>query len=137
MGDLKDQTILVLNGGTSEPYFEKQGYKTVKCESASACYKALKAGQGAAYADDNLVVLAYPVLDKKVEVNIKNLGTSDFLAIGVQKGNAELLDFLNEELIKLSKEGFFKKIFNESIEPYYKGTAERKYFLLDDLYSLL
>ena len=137
LGDLKDQTILVLNGGTSEPYFEKQGYKTVKCESASACYKALKAGQGAAYADDNLVVLAYPVLDKKVEVNIKNLGTSDFLAIGVQKGNSELLDFLNEELIKLSKEGFFKKIFNESIEPYYKGTAERKYFLLDDLYSLL
>ena len=137
LGDLKDQTILVLNGGTSEPYFEKQGYKTVKCESASACYKALKAGQGAAYADDNLVVLAYPVLDKKVEVNIKNLGTSDFLAIGVQKGNSELLDFLNEELIRLSKEGFFKKIFNESIEPYYKGTAERKYFLLDDLYSLL
>ena len=37
----------------------------------------------------------------------------------------------------ISKEGFFKKIFNESIEPYYKGTAERKYFLLDDLYSLL
>ena len=137
LGDLQDQTILVLSGGTSEPYFEKQGYKISRCESASACYKALKAGQGAAYADDNLVVLGYPVLDKKVEVNIKNLGASDFLAIGVQKGNAELLNFLNEELIKLSKEGFFKKIFNESVEPYYKGTAERKYFLLDDLYSLL
>ena len=134
LGDLQDQTILVLSGGTSEPYFEKQGYKISRCESASACYKALKAGQGAAYADDNLVVLGYPVLDKKVEVNIKNLGASDFLAIGVQKGNAELLNFLNEELIKLSKEGFFKKIFNESVEPYYKGTAERKYFLLDDLY---
>ncbi len=137
LNDLQDKTILVLSGGTAETYFEKQGYNIARCDNANACYKALKAGQGDGYADDNLVVLAYPVLDKKVEVNIKNLGTSDFLAIGVKKGNSELLDFLNGELIKLSKEGFFKNSFDNFIEPYYKGTAEKKYFLLDDLYSLL
>lgn len=75
-------------------------------------------------------------MNRSVEVSIKNLGTTDFLAIGVQKGNKTLLDFINDELIKLSKEGFFKKSFNETIQPFYKGHAEKKYFLLEDIYSV-
>lgn len=96
----------------------------------------LKNKKGDAYADDNLVVLAYPVLDRTVEANIKNLGASDFLAIAVQKGNKELLDAINKELINLSKEGFFLNSFRDTIDPFYKGTADKKYFLLDDIYSI-
>jgi len=77
-----------------------------------------------------LLVLAYAVVDSDTEVNIKNLGVSDFLGIAVSKGNKDLLEFLNGELIKLSKDGFMKKTYDEVIEPYYKGTAEKKYFLL-------
>ena len=83
-----------------------------------------------------MVVLGYSVVDRKVEVNIKYLGTTDFLAIAVQKGNDDLLNTLNDGLVKLSKNGFFKKIFNDSIDPFYKGKAEKKYFLLDDLYKM-
>lgn len=136
VNDLQDKEILAENGTVAYEYFAKQGHTIRPCSNSSDCYRKLKAGEGAAYADDNLVVLAYAVVDRKVEANIINLGTSDFLAIAVQKGNDDLLDAINSGLVNLSKSGFFKKIFNETIDPYYKGTAERKYFLLDDLYKM-
>ena len=136
VNDLQDKEILAESGTIAYEYFTKQGYTLISCSNSSDCYRKLKAGQGAAYADDNLVVLAYAVVDRKVEANIKNLGSSDFLAIAVQKGNDDLLDAINSGLVNLSKSGFFKKIFNETIDPYYKGTAEKKYFLLDDLYRM-
>lgn len=95
----------------------------------------LQNGIGDAWAADNLTVLAIPLVMNDLEVNIKNLGSADFLAIGVQKGNVNLLSFLNNEMIKLSKEGFFKSAYDNTLEPFYKGTAEKKYFLLDDIYS--
>ena len=136
VNDLQDKEILAESGTVAYEYFAKQGHTIRPCSNSSDCYRKLKAGEGAAYADDNLVVLAYAVVDRKVEANIINLGTSDFLAIAVQKGNDDLLDAINSGLVNLSKSGFFKKIFNETIDPYYKGTAEKKYFLLDDLYRM-
>ena len=79
--------------------------------------------------------MVYPIVDSNVEVNIKNLGDNVFLGVAVQKGNAELLDTINKGLIALSKEGFFKKAYNNTFEPFYKGTVDKKYFLLDDIYS--
>ena len=95
----------------------------------------LKEGVGDAFGHDNVVVMSYPVIDHSVEVNIKNLGTTDFLAIGVRKDNPEMLSFLNQEMINLAKEGYFKKLFDEDIVPFYKESAEKKYFLLEDLYK--
>ena len=134
--DLQDKEILAEPGTTAFDYFNKEGFKVISCASSSECFRALKSGRGSGYADDNMVVLGYSVVDRKVEVNIKNLGTTDFLAIAVQKGNDDLLNALNDGLVKLSKNGFFKKIFNDSIDPFYKGKAEKKYFLLDDLYKM-
>ena len=137
VSDLNGKTILAQPGTTVFDYFTKQGYNVVPCASANECFNDLKSGKGDGYGDDNLLVFAYAVVDRKVEVNIKNLGSTDFLAIAVQKGNTELLNAVNAGLIELSKKGFFTKIFDESIEPFYKGTIDKKYFLLDDLYSLL
>ena len=136
ISDLQDKEILAEPGTTAFDYFNKEGFKVISCASSSECFRALKSGRGSGYADDNMVVLGYSVVDRKVEVNIKNLGTSEFLAIAVQKGNNDLLNALNDGLVKLSKNGFFKKIFNDSIDPFYKGKAEKKYFLLDDLYKM-
>lgn len=134
--ELRDTPIICEKGTTTEEYLQKNDFKIEYCNSAVECYKMVRDGKAKAYAADNIVVMAYPVLDRSVEVSIKNLGTTDFLAIGVQKGNKTLLDFINDELIKLSKEGFFKKSFNETIQPFYKGHAEKKYFLLEDIYSV-
>lgn len=136
LSDLRGKTIIVEEGSTGQAYMNKNGFKTVTCPTSNACYKMLKDGKGDAYANDNTIVLAYPVLDRSVEVNIKNLGSSDFLGIGVAKGNKELLELINNELINLSKTGFFRDAFKNTIDPFYKGTAEEKYFLLDDIYRI-
>ena len=117
-------------------YFEKQGYKMQQCASSGECYKALRDNQGDAYADENIVVMAYPVIDRRVEAPLTNLGISEFNSVCTQKGNTELLDKIDEALVNLSKDGFFEAGFNNQINPYFKGTADKKYFLLDDLYSL-
>ena len=129
--ELRGKKIIVENGTTAQNYFNQKGYTTVKCPNSNACYKMLKDGAGDAYANDNLIVLVYPIIDRTVEVNIKNLGKSDFLGVGVAKGNKELLDLVNNTLVSLSKEGFFRNSFKDTIDPFYKGTAEQKYFLLD------
>ena len=97
----------------------------------------IRNGDADGYINDNLIVLAYSVIDDTLEVPFKNLGPSDFIGIGVQKDNKELLDFVNAELIKLSKEGFFKKAYEQSFDPFYRGTADKKYFLLDRIYNML
>ena len=134
--DLRGKKVLVESGTTGQAYFVSKGFETVTCPNSNECYKMLKDGMGDAYANDNLIVLAYPVVDRTMEVNIKNLGNSDFLGIGVSKGNKELLNFVNDTLVKLSKDGFFRKTFKETIDPFYKGTAEQKYFLLEDIYKI-
>ncbi|CZE47993.1 transporter substrate-binding domain-containing protein [Campylobacter geochelonis] len=136
LSDLADKTIIVEKNSIAEAYFDAKGYKLLTCSGAMSCYNLLKKGQGDGFANDNLIVLAYPVIDSSVEIGIKNIGSTDLLGIGVKKGNQELLEFINAELIKLSKGGFFAKAFNDTLDPFYKGTAEKKYFLLDDLYRM-
>lgn len=72
-----------------------------------------------------------------MEVNIQNLGRTDFLAIGVSKGNKELLEAINNALFNLNKSGFFENAYKNKFEPFYKGKAEKKYFLLDGIYNSL
>ena len=111
------------------------GYNLTYCNDSVDCYKRLKNGEIDGYCNNNLFVMVYPIVDSNVEVNIKNLGDNVFLGVAVQKGNAELLDTINKGLIALSKEGFFKKAYENTFESFYKGTVDKKYFLLDDLYN--
>ena len=135
--DLNDKTIIIEKDSTGAAYTEKKGYNHIYCTKIVECYQMLKDGKGDAFLHDNVVVMSYPVIDHSVEVNIKNLGTTDFLALGVRKNNKEMLSFLNNEMILMAKQGYFKKLFDEDIKPFYKENAEKKYFLLEDLYNAL
>ena len=39
--------------------------------------------------------------------------------MAVQKGNTELLNFVNDEIVKLGKDNFFHKDYQETLEPVY------------------
>lgn len=136
IGDLMGKKIGVIRKTTGEAYIKKDGgYNVSYCNDSVDCYRRLKSGEIDGYCNNNLFVMVYPVVDPAVEVNIKNLGDNVFLGVAVQKGNAELLEAINKGLIALSKEGFFKKAYEDTFESFYKGTVDKKYFLLDDLYS--
>lgn len=136
LSDLRGKKIITLDGSIAQKEFKSKGYETVSCLNAGECYKMLKDGRGDGFADDNINVLAYPLLDRGVEVNLKSVGKADFLGIAVAKGNKTLLDYINQQLINLSREDFFKNIFEDSMNTFYKGTVDRKYFLLDDIYRI-
>ena len=139
IAQLHDKKIVFEGDATvAEKFFKTKGFKNLgHCASAKECYEMIRNGDADGYINDNLIVLAYSVIDDTLEVPFKNLGPSDFIGIGVQKDNKELLDFVNAELIKLSKEGFFKKAYEQSFDPFYRGTADKKYFLLDGIYNML
>ncbi len=137
LSGLKDKNVLVEKGTIAIDRLKKRNMNLILCDSAPECYEMLKAKKGGAFCTDNTLLMAYTLIDSNMELGIKQFGRSDFIAIGVQKGNSELLKFINAQITNLSKEGFFKKAFEEQLNPFYKGTADRKYFLLDDLYNAL
>ena len=124
--DLIGKKILAKKGTTADEFFKSKNIETINCENTTECVEMLKNGTGDGWAADNLTVLAMPLIMDGLE----------FLAIGVQKGNSDFLKFLNQEMIKLSTQDFFKSAYDNTLQPFYKGTADKKYFLLDDIYSV-
>ena len=137
VSDMSSHKIGAVTKTTGEAFLKQNGIGITYCQDSVDCYKKVKKGEIEGYINNNLFVMVYPILDSSVSVNLKNLGNTVFLAVAVQKGNTELLNFINEQLIALNKSGFFKKAYEETFMPFYKGTVDKKYFLLDDLYNFL
>ena len=55
---------------------------------------------------------------------ITQLGPVDSIAGAVQKGNVELLSWLNEELVQLGEEKFFHKDYERTLKPVYGKAAK-------------
>ena len=60
---------------------------------------------------------AWALENKGYEVGITSLGDPDTIAPAVQKGNKELLDFINDDIQKLGKENFFHKAYEKNSSP--------------------
>lgn len=123
--DLEGKTLIVGKGTTAETYFEKNYPKVnlLKYDQYSEAYQALLDGRGDALSTDNTEVLAWALENKGYEVGITSLGDTDTIAPAVQKGNTELLDWINDEIKTLGEENFFHKDYEETLEPVYGDAA--------------
>ena len=124
--ELKGKTLIVTKGTTAETYFEKNHpeVKLQKYDQYSDAYQALLDGRGDAFSTDNTEVLAWALENKGYEVGITSLGDPDTIAPAVQKGNKELLDFINKDIEKLGKENFFHKAYEKTLHPTYGDAAK-------------
>lgn len=118
---LSGKTLIIAKGTTAETYFEKNHPEVTlqKYDQYADAYNALLDGRGDAFSTDNTEVLAWAQVNKGFTVGITELGDTDTIAPAVQKGNSELLDFINEEIEKLGQEQFFHKDFEETLKPVY------------------
>lgn len=119
--DLEGKTLIVCKGTTAETYFS-ENYPDVtlqKYDQYADAYNALLDGRGDAFSTDNTEVLAWAKSNKGFKVGITHLGDDDTIAPAVQKGNTELLNFVNDEIVKLGKDNFFHKDYQETLEPVY------------------
>lgn len=119
--ELNDKTLIVVKGTTAETYFSENHPEVtlLKFDEYQEAYDALLDGRGDAFSTDNTEVLAWAIQNKGFTVGIESIGNLDTIAPAVQKGNQELLDWINSEIETLGEEQFFHKDFEETLEPVY------------------
>lgn len=119
VSQLKGKTLIIAKGTTAETYFEKEHpeVKLLKYDQYADAYNALLDGRGDAFSTDNTEVLAWAKANKGFAVGITDLGETSAIAPAVQKGNKEMLNYINSEIDKLAGENFFHKDYDETLKP--------------------
>ena len=126
VNQLKGKKLIVVKGTTAETYFSKNypAVTLVKFDEYQEAYDALLDGRGDAFSTDNTEVLAWAKQNKGFVVGVESLGDIDTIAPAVQKGNTELLNWLNDEIKTLAKEKFFHKDFDETLKSVYGDSID-------------
>lgn len=126
VSQLKGKKLIVNKGTTAETYFTKNypDIELLKYDQNTEAFQALKDGRGAALAHDNTLVFAWARENQGFTVGVTKLGDLDAIAPAVKKGNAELLNWLNDEITKLGQEQFFHKDFEATLKPAYGDTVK-------------
>ncbi len=121
---LNGKTLIVSKGTTAETYFTENypDVKLLKFDQYTEAFTALLDGRGDALSTDNTEVLAWAIENKGFKVGVESLGSLDTIAPAVQKGNTELLNWLNDEIKSLAAEKFFHADYEETLAPVY-GSA--------------
>lgn len=131
--DLDRKTLIVSKGTTAEVYFTRNhpNVKLLKFDLYSEAYAALLDGRGAAMSTDNTEVLAWALENPGYSVGIDSLGSLDAIAPAVQKGNKELLDWVNSEIATLAKENFFHADYEATLRPVYGPAADAESLVVE------
>lgn len=120
---LNGKTLIVAKGTTAESYFSKKypAIKLLKFDQYSEAYNALLDGRGDGLSTDNTEVLAWAIENPgfAVGAGADSIGSLDAIAPAVQKGNKDLLDWLNNEIVQLGKERFFHADYEATLRSVY------------------
>ena len=121
---LNGKTLIVVKGTTAETYFTENypEVKLLKFDEYQEAYDALADGRGDAFSTDNTEVLAWALQNKGFTVGIESIGNLDSIAPAVQKGNTELLNWINVEIESLAAEQFFHADYEATLADVY-GTS--------------
>jgi len=126
VSQLEGNTLIVCKGTTAEIYFRENHpqIKLLKFDQYTEAYNALLDGRGDAFSTDNTEVLAWAMENDGFEVGIDSIGNQDTIAPAVQKGNIELLEWINELIDKLADEDFFHTNYETNLLPVYGDTVD-------------
>ena len=118
---LKDKKLIVVKGTTAETYFSETypDLTLVKYDEYQEAYDALLDGRGDAFATDNTEALAWSNQNEGFTTGIESIGNIDTIAPAVQKGNTELLNWINDEIKSLADEEFFLNDYKKTLLPVY------------------
>ena len=122
----KEDQVIVISGTTAETYLEKNhpDIKLQKFDTYAAAKTAFENRTGVAWANDNTEVIAFAIENPGYTVGIPSLGSADTIAPAVTKGNETLLNWLNEEIVKLGEEAFFHADYEATLLDTYGADYE-------------
>ncbi|ADL53146.1 cysteine ABC transporter substrate-binding protein [Clostridium cellulovorans] len=123
---LKGKKLIVNKGTTAETYFTKNypNIELLKYDQNTEAFQALKDGRGSALAHDNTLLFAWARENKGFTTGVESLGSLDTIAPAVQKGNVELLNWINDELTKLGEEKFIHEAYDKTLQPAYGDSID-------------
>ncbi|MDR1045677.1 MAG: cysteine ABC transporter substrate-binding protein [Candidatus Adiutrix sp.] len=126
VAQLRGQKLIVNKGTTADIYFAEKHPEVnlLKYDQNTEAFNALRDGRGAALAHDNTLIFAWINENPGFVSGISFLGNLDSIAPAVKKGNTELLDWLNEEIVRLGQENFFHKNYDATLKPIYGDTVD-------------
>ena len=126
VSQLSGKTLIVAKGTTAETYFNNNypDVNLLKFDQYTETFNALLDGRGDALSTDNTEVLAWALSNPGYSVGIPSLGGIDTIAPAVQKGNAALLDWLNNEIKSLAGEQFFHADYAATLASVYGGAVD-------------
>lgn len=126
VAELDGKTLIVAKGTTAETYFTENHpeVKLLKFDQYTETYNALLDGRGDAFSTDNTEVLAWALQNPGYKVGIESLGSLDTIAPAVQKGNAELLTWINDLIKSLEGEQFFHDAYDATLAPVYGDAVD-------------
>lgn len=126
IAQLKGKKLIVNKGTTADIYFaEKHPEVTlVKYDQNTEAFNALRDGRGVALAHDNTLLFAWINRNPGFVAGIDFLGNLDAIAPAVNKGNTELLEWINQEIETLGKENFFHQAYEATLRPAYGDTVD-------------
>ena len=121
VAQLDGKTLIVSKGTTAETYFTENHPEVtlLKFDTYTEVFNALLDGRGDGLSTDNTEVLAWALENPGFTVGIESLGSLDTIAPAVQKGNADLLGWLNQEIVVLGEENFFRAGFDATLREVY------------------
>lgn len=126
VSQLEGKKLIVNKGTTAETYFTENypNIELVKYDENTEAFNALKDGRGDALAHDNTLVFAWAIQNAGFKTGIESLGSIDTIAPAVQKGNTELLNWINDEIKALAEENFFHADYEATLLPIYGDTVD-------------
>lgn len=126
VSQLEGKTLIINKGTTAETYFTENypDIELLKYDQNTEAFNALKDGRGDALAHDNTLLFAWAIENDGFTTGIEALGSLDYIAPAVSKGNTELLNWINEELTTLGKENFIHEAYDATLQPAYGDTVD-------------
>ena len=130
---LNGKTLIVVKGTTAETYFGENypDINLLKFDEYQEAYDALLDGRGDAFSTDNPEVLAWALQNPGFTVGVESVGSAESIAPAVQKGNTDLLNWINDEIKGLADEEFFHKDFEETLAPVYGDSVDAENLVVE------
>jgi polar amino acid transport system substrate-binding protein len=133
VAQLKGKKLILNKGSSQDRYFTDHHpeIELIKFDRISDGLSALLDGRADALSQDNFLVFAWEREHADLIVGVQALGPDETINPAVKKGNAELLNWLNEEIDKLTKEKFFYTVYDATLRPVYGESIDPGVVLID------
>lgn len=133
VSQLQGKKLIVNKGTTADTYFTKNHpeIELLKFDQNTEAFNALKDGRGDALAHDNTLLFAWAIENEGFTTGVESLGDLDYIAPAVQKGNTELLDWINNELAEIGKENFISEAYDNTLLLTYGDTVNKESVIVE------